>query len=374
MRNLQEKLGQLEAQGRRRSLKLPQGIDLTSNDYLGLAEHPKLREAAIDFLQNSSSVGAGGSRLLRGHTSAHQALEEFAATFFAAPRTLYFSSGFQANAAVFQALPSRHDTIIFDEFVHASAREAIQNSHARRIKVQHNNVQGFENALKEAQASERQNVWIAVESIYSMDGDAAPLQALFDLAEKYDAILIIDEAHGSGVCGPTGRGLSEELVYEHGYERIVTLHTCGKAIGVAGGLLCGSEDVIDTLINTARAFIYSTAPLPLQAYLVQKSLELIGSAEGQAAREKLQKIVAQAHEFFGGSGTHIVPIVIGGDFECVDVANNLQAHGYDIRAIRPPTVPEGTARLRLSLSAALDEDILPAFADHYKDVRKKDVA
>ncbi len=374
MRNLQEKLGQLEAQGRRRSLKLPQGIDLTSNDYLGLAEHPKLREAAIDFLQNSSSVGAGGSRLLRGHTSAHQALEEFAATFFAAPRTLYFSSGFQANAAVFQALPSRHDTIIFDEFVHASAREAIQNSHARRIKVQHNNVQGFENALKEAQASERQNVWIAVESIYSMDGDAAPLPALFDLAEKYDAILIIDEAHGSGVCGPTGRGLSEELVYEHGYKRIVTLHTCGKAIGVAGGLLCGSEDVIDTLINTARAFIYSTAPMPLQAYLVQKSLELIGSAEGQAAREKLQKIVAQAHEFFGGSGTHIVPIVIGDDFECVDVANNLQAHGYDIRAIRPPTVPEGTARLRLSLSAALDEDILPAFADHYEDARKKDAA
>ena len=143
----QDKLDSLKDKGRYRSLSLPNGVDLTSNDYLGLCNHQILREAAIEFLQHEGDIGAGGSRLLRGHTQAHEELESYAAAFFAAPKTLYFSSGFQANAALFQSLPTRHDTIIFDEFVHASAREAIQISHARRIKVQHSNVQEFENAL-----------------------------------------------------------------------------------------------------------------------------------------------------------------------------------------------------------------------------------
>lgn len=374
MRRLKQKLGQLKEKDRYRSLHLPMGIDLTSNDYLGLAEHPKLREAAIDFLQKDQAVGAGGSRLLRGHTVAHQALEEYAAAFFAAPKALYFSSGFQANAAIFQALPSRHDTIIFDEYVHASAREAIQNSQARRIKVKHNDLVSFENALKEAKASEREQIWIAIESVYSMDGDVASLNELYVLAEKYDAILIVDEAHGSGVCGKNGRGVTEDIIAKNGYERIITLHTCGKAIGVAGGLLCASADVVETLINTARAFIYSTAPMPLQAFLVQKSLELIGGEEGQKAREKLQKISKLAEQYFGGSGTHIVPIVIGDDAECVAVASKLQDAGFDIRAIRPPTVPEGTARLRLSLSAALDEAVIESFAKEFQNIQSRKAA
>ena len=325
-------------------------------------------------MQKETGVGAGGSRLLRGHTAAHQALEDFAAYFFAAPKTLYFSSGFQANSAIFQALPSRHDTIIFDELVHASAREAIQNSHARRIKAEHNDLVSFENALKEAKASERAQIWIAVESIYSMDGDAAPLKELYDLAEIYDAILIVDEAHGSGVCGPTGRGLSEELIAENGYERIVTLHTCGKAIGVAGGLLCAEAEIVDMLVNSARAFIYSTAPMPLQAFLVQKSLELVDSIEGHEARVKLQSLNKKAQSLFDGAGTHIVPIIIGDDETCVNVAEHLQNDGFDIRAIRPPTVPEGSARLRLSLSAALDEGTLDDFAQSYFDIQKKRAA
>lgn len=374
MQNFQTKLAQLEAQNRLRCLELPMGVDLTSNDYLGLAEHPKLREAAVDFLQKDQAIGAGGSRLLRGHTAAHQALEEYAADFFSAPKTLYFSSGFQANAAIFQALPSRHDTIVFDEYVHASAREAIQNSQARRIKAKHNDVSSFENALKEASASEREQIWVAIESVYSMDGDVAPLDELYALVEKYDAILIVDEAHGSGVCGPTGRGVTEEIISKNGYERLITLHTCGKAIGVAGGLLCASSEIVETLINTARAFIYSTAPMPLQAFLVQKSLELIGGEEGQKAREKLRVISNKADQYFGGFGTHIVPIIIGDDAECVSVAARLQRAGFDIRAIRPPTVPEGTARLRLSLSAALDEAIIENFAKEFQDIQNRKVA
>lgn len=145
-------------------------------------------------------------------------------------------------------------------------------------------------------------------------------------------------------------------------DNLIVLHTCGKAIGVAGGLVCAASDVIETLINTARPFIYSTAPMPLQAYLVQKSLEMIAGQDGAARRQKLQKLCSLAQKFFGGPGTHIVPIILGEDERALHVAQMLQQKGYDIRAIRPPTVPEGTARLRLSLSAALDEKTLEDFA------------
>ncbi len=362
MKNFQKKLKQLKDKNRFRSMSLPAGVDLTSNDYLGLAGHPQLREAAIAFLQDGGAIGAGGSRLLRGHTDAHASLEEFAATYFVAPKTLYFSSGFQANSALFQTLPSRHDTIIFDEYIHASAREGIQNSYAQHIRVSHNKVSAYEDALRSVKAQQKGAVWIAVESVYSMDGDVAPLNELYALAKKYDAILVIDEAHGTGIFGLNGKGVSEKIITAHGYERIITLHTCGKAIGVAGGLVCASEEVIDMMVNGARGFIYSTAPLPLQAHLVQKSLELIASQEGQERREKLFTLSKKAQQFFGGSGTHIVPILLGSDEHAVDIASMLQQKGYDIRAIRPPSVPEGTARLRLSLGADLDENTLDQFA------------
>ncbi|MEZ5814488.1 MAG: 8-amino-7-oxononanoate synthase [Alphaproteobacteria bacterium] len=345
-------------------MSLPAGRDMASNDYLGMAAHPDLRAAAIEFLQGGGAVGSGGSRLLRGHTQVHAALEDFAADYFSAPKALYFSSGFQANSAIFQTLCGRHDVIVFDAYVHASAREGIQNSSARHIRAAHSDIDSFEAALKDAQAQcgSRGRIWIAVESVYSMDGDIAPLDALYALAEAYDAVLVIDEAHGTGVLGREGKGVSEGLIAAHGYERIVTLHTCGKAIGVAGGLVCASEEVVDMLVNCARGFIYSTAPMPLQAHLVQKSLEIMASEEGQAWREKLTRLCEKAQGLFSGAGTHIVPIVIGDDEEALRVAELLRQRGWDIRAVRPPTVPEGTARLRLSLSAALDEGALEGFA------------
>ena len=374
MQRFEQKLGQLEAQNRLRSLNLPCGIDLTSNDYLGLAEHPALREAAIQFLQQGGDIGAGGSRLLRGHTDPHAALEEYAATYFAAPKTLYFATGFQANTALFQALPHRHDVIVFDEFVHASAREGIQNAAAKHVKVQHNDLNAFEDALLKARQKNPQHIWIAVESVYSMDGDIAPLEELYALAEKFDATLIIDEAHGTGVMGPHGKGVSEDLVMKHGYERIITLHTCGKALGVAGGLVCASADTVDYLINTARGFIYSTAPLPLQAHLVKTALEICASEAGAERRRVLEKLCQKAQQFFGGPGTHIVPIVIGDDAACADIAQKLQSDGYDIRAIRPPTVPEGGSRLRLSLSASLSDDVLSGFFEDFKKHQQKRAA
>lgn len=361
-----EKIDALKAKDRYRSLAFPQGADLTSNDYLGLAGHPKLRQAGIDYLHNGGDIGAGGSRLLRGHCAEHAALEDYAAAFFAAPlfdspRALYFSSGFQANTTLFQTLCGRHDTIIFDAFVHASAREGIQNSSAQHLKAHHNDVDAFEDACKRAKG----RIWIAVESVYSMDGDIAPLDDLYALAERYDAMLVIDEAHGSGVMGAHGKGVSEDLIAAHGYSRIVSVHTCGKAMGVAGGLVCASDDVIEMMVNAARGFIYSTAPMPLQAHLVKVALEIVGSREGDDRRARLHALSRRAQEIFGGAGTCIVPIVIGDDARAVEIAKNLQQKGWDIRAIRPPTVPEGTARLRLSLNADLGLDVLDQFAADY---------
>ncbi len=370
MEFFQNHLNVLKEKNRFRSLKLADGVDLTSNDYLGLAGHPYMRAAAISYFQDGGVIGAGGSRLLRGHAAEHAALEEYAAEFFAAPKALFFSSGFQTNAAIFQTLPSRHDTIIFDEYVHASAREGIQNSKAAHIRAAHNDVAAFEAALKKSKGQ----AWIAVESVYSMDGDFAPLAELYALAKKYDAVLIVDEAHGTGVCGESGRGVSEELIVKHGYDRLIVLHTCGKAMGVAGGLLCASEDVIDMMINAARGFVYSTAPMPLQAHLVQKSLELIGSEEGAGRRRDLQVVCKKAQQLFGGAGSHVVPIIIGDDGACLEVVEMLQQKGWDIRAIRPPTVPEGTARLRLSLNADLGVGMLEQFAADLDNITRKKAA
>ncbi len=354
MNRFRKKLKQLEDQDRLRSLSLPNGIDFTSNDYLGFRTHPVLRAAAIVALENGLGLGAGGSRLLRGQTEAHKNLEEFAAGYFGAEKTLYFSTGFQANQAIFTALPERYDVILFDEYVHASAREAIQNSLAKHIKIPHNDLNVFEDALKNADA---EMIWIAVESVYSMDGDFAPLKELQALALKYNAMLVVDEAHATGVFGANGKGLCEGLAYEN----LITVHTGGKALGVAGGLVCGASEVVDSLVNRARGFIYSTAPMPLQAVLVHKALELV-QVEA-ARRERLQSLIKAAGRLLPGGGqSQIVPIILGDDARAVFVAQEMQRAGFDVRAIRPPTVPEGTARLRVSLNYNLDEQVLKNFA------------
>lgn len=358
MNRFQKKLQQLEDQHRLRSLKLPGGIDLTSNDYLGFRNHPALRKAAIEALEGGLDIGAAGSRLLRGHTQAHEALEEFAAAYFGCKKTLYFSTGFQANQAIFTTLPERHDTIIFDEYIHASAREGIQNSLAKQIKVQHNDLNAFEDALKKARSEKCEMIWVAVESVYSMDGDLAPLQELNALTQRYDAILVIDEAHGTGVFGKNGKGLSEDIHGPH----VITLHTCGKALGVAGGLVCGAREIIDYLVNRSRGFIFSTAPIPLQCILVQRALKLV--QEEPWRREKLHALIKRANQLLpvDKAVSQIVPIILGNNERAVSVAQSMQKAGFDVRAIRPPTVPEGTARLRLSLSCNLEEATLADFA------------
>lgn len=349
MSRFAEQLVSLKSQNRLRGLTLPNGIDFSSNDYLGMREHPALKQAAVEAVQSGVELGSGGSRLLRGHHGEHANLESYAAEYFGSEKSLYFATGFQANLAVLQALTGRHDVILYDEYVHASAREGIRASDAKSFKFNHNDLDHLNDILHNLNKGRKAEgaLWVVVESLYSMDGDYAPLEEIKKLADAYDAYIIIDEAHGLA-----------ERVEGKQPENIIIIHTCGKVMGVAGALVCASAEIIDFMINTARGFIYSTAPPPLQAYLVQKSLEILGGKEGDDRRAQLRGLVQHM-----GAESYIVPILIGDDGEAVRIASAMQERGYDIRAIRPPTVPKGTARLRLSLNIlhnqkALDQMLL----------------
>ena len=368
MQRLAQEIERLKTGFRHRSLSLPRGIDFTSNDYLGLSRHPALRQAVVDALNSDAPAGSAGSRLLRGHHREHAELESFAAGFFGAERTLYFSTGFLANFALFTTLPHRHDAIVFDELVHASVKEGVHAGHASHIKVPHNDVGAFEEAIVRARRAGARDVWIAVESVYSMDGDVAPVDALHALAHAHDAVLIVDEAHASGIFGPTGRGFTEGR-YD---ERLIALHTCGKALGVAGGLLCGPAVAMEYLINAARPFIYSTAPPPYVAAAVRRALRLVD--EEFWRRDRLRQLacfagrrLAEALGCGARSGTQIIPVILGEESRAIAAAEALQRDGFDVRAIRPPTVPAGTSRLRVSIGVDRTEAEVEALGVALRD-------
>jgi 8-amino-7-oxononanoate synthase len=353
-------LERLKRVHRHRSLMLPAGIDFSSNDYLGLSRHPALREAIIAALDEEGIVGAGGSRLLRGHHAAHAQLEDFAASYFAAEKSLFFGSGFFANFALLTTLADRHDAVIFDERIHASVKEGLHASAAERYKARHNDTESFAAEIRRAREKGARRIFIAVESVYSMDGDLAPLIELDEIAKRFDGVLIVDEAHATGVFGPRGRGLGEGLQGPHW----VSLHTCGKALGVAGALVCASAETIDYLINRARPFIYSTAPPPLLAAAVERALKLVD--EEPWRRERVLELAPILHRAVNRekafAGSQIVPVVLGDEERALSAARALQELGFDVRAIRPPTVPEGTSRLRISLNALHTREDVAALA------------
>ncbi len=363
----------LEALGRRnrlRTLVRQSGKDFSSNDYLGLSASDELRAAVGDALTRGVAIGSGGSRLLRGNDPEHTKLEEEAARFFGSEAALYFSSGFSANAALLATLPQRGDLVVHDALVHASAHDGMRLTRAEVLSARHNDAQAFSDAIQKwRQAGGVGRPWLAVESLFSMDGDVAPLDELMAIADCNDGILLIDEAHSTGVLGPVGRGLGAHL---EGRPNVVTLHTCGKALGAMGGLICGPRVLIEFLINRCRPFIYSTAPSPLMAATVRAALRLCaheGEEGGGGRRARHRHLVSRAgahlKERCGikATGTHIQPVVVGSDEQAVSIAQRLQSRGFDIRAIRPPTVPEGTARLRMSLTLNICEDDALELAD-----------
>jgi 8-amino-7-oxononanoate synthase len=358
-------LADLAARGRLRALAPRAGADFTSNDYLGLAASGALIRAAHAALDRGVAIGAGGSRLLRGNDPEHEALEAEAAAFFGAEAALFFGGGFLANFALFSTLPDRGDLVIHDELIHASVHDGLRAGRAERVAARHNDPQAFDDAITGwRRTGGVGRPWIAVESLYSMDGDRAPLEALAAIADRHDAVLVIDEAHATGLYGPDGRGLGAHL---EGRPNVISLHTCGKAFGVMGALLLMPRLVRDVMINRARPFIYATAPSPLVAAVVRAAL---GLCRGEPQRrERLHRLVAlagrelQARCGIAPSGSQIQPVIVGADECAMRLAAALRAAGFDLRAVRPPTVPEGTARLRVSITLNVDEDIVRAMAE-----------
>ena len=345
-------LAALERRGRLRSLTPRAGRDFASNDYLGLAGDPIIGQAVADAVARGVPVGSGGSRLLRGNAPEHEGLEAKAADFFRTQAALFMANGFAANLALFSTLPQRGDLIVADELIHASVHDGLRMSKAVAVFARHNDVQSFADLIAAWRLEGgKGRVWIAVETLYSMDGDMAPLSDLAALAAKHDAMLILDEAHGTGVFGPSGRGLSAGL---DGLHNVVTLHTCGKAMGVEGALICGPRILVDYLINRARAFIFSTAPSPLMAVAASAALDRIKQAGD--LRERLKTLMVDASENIcaplglPAPRSQIVPIILGEDRRAMAAAAALQQAGFDVRGIRPPTVPPGTSRLRISLT------------------------
>ena len=366
-------LNDLAGRGRLRSLRGRSGIDFTSNDYLGLAESGELRRAASEAVARGVPVGAGGSRLLRGNHEEHEALESEAAAYFGAETALYFGGGYVANFAIFSTLPQRGDLVVHDELVHASVHEGLRSGRADHVAVAHNSIDAFDAAIARWRAAGgKGRPWISVESLYSMDGDSPDIAGLFAVADRHEAMVVIDEAHATGVLGPQGRGLAAPF---EGRDNVITLHTCGKALGTVGGFILAPRTIRDFLVNRARPFIFATAPSPLTAAIMRSAIEI--SRTNPERRERLAGLV----QFAGGelrrrcgitpSGSQIIPVVIGADRAAVAVAALLQQRGFDIRAIRPPTVPEGTARLRIALTLNVDEAVVAElFEALAEDMRK----
>lgn len=360
--NFHSTLSKLKKEGNFRELKLPQGVDFSSNDYLGFSDHPKIKEALIKAISSNVPIGSGGSRLLTGNKKEHTELEEFAAQYFDCESCLFFSSGFLANYAIFTTLPDRHDFIIYDELSHASIRDGIKASNAKSAKFKHNEINSLKEKISYAQSLNAKSIWVAIESVYSMDGDIAPLEEILKLI-KNNIYLIIDEAHATGIFGTEGKGFSYGLHSEN----IITLHTCSKALGVSGALICGGKYIIEYLVNKARPFIFTTAESPLIAVAVKEALIL--SQNEPQHREKLLKLIDYTHKNYVKlkDKTQIIPIILSDSQQALDIASLLQTHGFDVRAIRPPTVP--SARLRISLNAKRTKEEIDRLFSLIKDLK-----
>jgi 8-amino-7-oxononanoate synthase len=350
--------------------------DFASNDYLGLARDPAIAEAVVQAIARGVPVGSGGSRLLRGNAPEHEELEARAAEIFGTEAALFLANGFVANMALLAGLPGPGDLIVADALIHASAHDGMKLSRARSVTVAHNDADAFADAISAwRQDGGTGRAWIAAETLYSMEGDMAPVDALAQVAARHDAMLLLDEAHATAAHGKGGRGLAAHL---EGAENVIVLHTCGKGLGAEGALVTAARPIIDLLINRGRGFVFSTAPSPLMAVASQAALER--SLAGDDLRARLAALVGHAaqHLFaplgLPGPTSQILPIILKDDARTMKVAAMLQGAGFDVRGIRPPTVPRGTARLRISLTLNVDEGIISALGEALCDALEREPA
>jgi 8-amino-7-oxononanoate synthase len=363
------RLSELQEQMQMRHLSIVQGINLCSNDYLGLSTDPRLKAALREGLEYCARAGATGSRLLSGHHEVWDGLEAEFAAFAGTEAALFFNSGFAANIGLLSALLGPGDVVFSDALNHASIIDGLRLSRAQRIIYPHRDLNFLEHALRRHSQVKGARV-IVTESIFSMDGDYAPLAELFQLAERCGAEVIVDEAHAIGTSGPGGRGLVAGLVDRSSLAQpaLAVVHTCGKALAGSGAFVCGSETLKKFLINHARSFIFSTGLPPYLAFQVRAALRLAHSMEAERAHlaslsARLRARLLSIGFDLGPGGSHIVPLVVGSNEAALGLAAALQARGFAVRAIRSPSVPVGGERLRLSLNAGLTIDEIESFAE-----------
>lgn len=360
---MQELLAQREREGNLRSLKVSNNlVDFFSNDYIGFAKSSELRESIHSkFLNIHSNLnGATGSRLLSGNATYTEEVEIKLASFFNGEKALLFNSGYNANLSILSCVPQKGDTIIYDEYIHASLKEGARLSFAKRFFFRHNNLEDLEKKLKKAEGEK----YVVVESIYSMDGDSCPLEKLIELTEKYQAHIILDEAHSTGIWGETGNGIACFKKLEN--KIFARIYTFGKAMGIHGGCIVGSELLIRFLINFARPFIYTTSLPPhsiasidvaFDAIKYRKDLRKTLTSKIRLFKEEARKWSHK--ELLIASESPIQVLKVSENENAKKVSNHLLNEGFDVRPILSPTVREGEERLRICLHTFnSDEDII----------------
>ena len=347
------------AQGPRIEINGKMFLNFSSNDYLGLANDPVLKESAIKAIEKFGA-GAGASRLICGSLAPFHQLEEALADFKRTEAAMTFSTGYATAIGTIGALLGKDDVIILDKLVHASIVDAAKLSGAKLRVFAHNDLNDLEDKLKWVVDESRhpspvtRHTLIVTESIFSMDGDAAPLREIVALKEKYGAWLMVDEAHATGIIGDGGRGLAEKLGVSGQIE--IQMGTLGKALGASGGYICGSRALIELLVNRARSFIFSTAPVPAAAAAATAAIQFVQSSEGETRQKRLPARVAEWQSQIAVRNSQIpgaiIPIIIGDESKAVAAATKLREQDIFVPAIRYPTVARGKARLRVTLTAS----------------------
>jgi len=358
VREMEAELANLRERSQLREFAQLQGVNFCSNDYLGLAEDPRLKLAVLEAVEKSARVGGTGSRLLSGQDPVWNELEEEFAAFAGTEAALYFSSGYAANIGLLSAVLGKDDVVFSDALNHASLIDAIRLSGARRVIYPHRDLNVLERELR-ARGHETCRKIIVTESVFSMDGDVADLRAMQNLAVRYGASLIVDEAHATAVHGPGGAGIVAQAGLTN--RVLAAVHTCGKALASAGGFVCGSRVLRDYLVNHARTLIFSTAMPPYTASQIRAALRL-GKGMDAERKSLLARASFLATELnAAGCSTRpgcsqIIPVILGSNEDALSAAKFLQEQGFAVRAIRPPTVPVGSARLRLSLTVRISNE------------------
>ena len=368
LRELERELEKIRSQNLYRSLTPPKGLDFCSNDYLGFSRDPRFRTAILEKLEQATgpdSVSSPASRLLRGNTSRHQALEQRLSGFKGTEAALIFPTGYQTNIGVLTALVGSQDRVLSDAQNHASIIDGLRLSGCQKIVFPHLDLEAVEEALIRPHPEGK--TFLVTESLFSMDGDVAPLATYAELAKKYEAYLIVDDAHAVGVFGEErGSGLTERFGVEKRALAIVS--TFGKAFGLFGAFVAGPQVVIEYLINRCRSFIFTTAVPPLLLYGVEAGLDLLDAEPERRKRvcllaDRLRQRFKKAGLDTLQSAGPIVPVVLGKSERALAVAQCLQEKGLDVRAIRPPTVEPETARLRISVHADHTEQQIDQLAE-----------